>query len=84
MLLSVRVLSRELKGQHMIDSQFDFRTIDGNRYKVVSMQTQAVKVHKNFVHFKYSLRVDEKNILGENSSFFKPSTWNYLHLASTE
>ena len=48
------------------------------------MQTQAVKVHKNFVHFKYSLRVDEKNILGENSSFFKPSTWNYLHLASTE
>ena len=30
--------------------------------------------------FKYSLRVDQKNILGEYSWFFKPSTWNYLYL----
>ena len=35
------------------------------RYKVVSVQTQEVKLHKNFVHFKHSLRVKEKNILGE-------------------
>ena len=35
------------------------------RYKVVSVQTQEVKMHKNFVHFKHSLRVKEKNILGE-------------------
>ena len=31
----------------------------------VSIQTQAVKFHKNFVYFKYSLRVNKKNILGE-------------------
>ena len=40
------------------------------RYKVVSMQvvsiqTQDVKLHENFVHFKYSLRVNKKNIWGE-------------------
>ena len=27
----------------------------------------AVKLHKNFNHFKYSLRVNKKNILGEYS-----------------
>ena len=32
---------------------------------VVSIQTQAVKLHKHFVHFKCSLRVNKKNILGE-------------------
>ena len=32
---------------------------------VVSIQTQTVKLNKNFVHFKYSLRVNKKNILGE-------------------
>ena len=31
----------------------------------VSIQTQAVKLNKNFVHFKYSLRVNKKNISGE-------------------
>ena len=31
----------------------------------VSIQTQAVKQNKNFVHFKYILRVNKKNILGE-------------------
>ena len=45
---------------------------------VVSIRTQAVKLLKNFDHFKYSLRVNKKNILGDYSSFFKPSTWNYL------
>lgn len=39
------------------------------RYKL----SQAVKLHKNFVHFKYSLRV---KIVGEYSSFFQPRTWN--------
>ena len=47
---------------------------------VVSAPTQAVKFHKNFDHFKYSLWVNMKNILGKYSSFFRPSTWNYLHL----
>ena len=38
------------------------------RYKVLSIQvvsrieTQAMKLHKNFVHFKYSLRGNKKNI----------------------
>ena len=35
------------------------------QYKLVSIQTQAVKLNKNFVHFKYSLQVNKKNILGE-------------------
>ena len=35
------------------------------RKPVVSIQTPAVKFHKNFVHFKYSLRVNKKNILSE-------------------
>ena len=46
------------------------------RYKVVSIITQAVRMHKNFVHFKYGLRVNNKNILGEYSSFFKRMAWN--------
>ena len=55
------------------------------RYKVVSIgvfsiRTQEVKLHKNIVHFKYSLRVNKKSILGEYFSFFKPSTSNYVHL----
>ena len=40
---------------------------------VVSMGTQAVKLHKNFVHFNHSLSVNKKNILSEYSSFFKPT-----------
>ena len=36
----------------------------------------AVKLYKNFNHFKYSLRVNKKNILGEYSLFFKRSTSN--------
>ena len=47
---------------------------------VVSAPAQAVKFHKNLGHFKYSLWVNMKNILGKYSSFFRPSTWNYLHL----
>ena len=41
------------------------------RKPVISIRTQAVRMHKNFVHFKYGLRVNNKNILGEFSSFFK-------------
>ena len=39
-----------------------------------------MKLHKNFGYFKYSLRVNKKNILGEYSSFFKLGKWNYLQL----
>ena len=49
--------------------------------QVDSIQTQGVKLHKNFVHFKCSLRVNKKNILAEYlRSLIKPSTGNYLHL----
>ena len=41
--------------------------------------TQAVKLHKNLIHFKYSLHMNKKYIFGQNSSFFKPSTWNWLY-----
>ena len=42
----------------------------------------TVKLHQNFFHFQYSLRVNKKNILGEYSSFFRSSTRNYLQLDS--
>ena len=45
----------------------------------VSIRPQALKLLKNFDHFKYSLH-GHKNIWGEYSSYFKPSTWNCLHL----
>ena len=32
--------------------------------QVVSLRTQAVKLHKNFDHFRYSLRVNKKKHLG--------------------
>ena len=40
--------------------------------QVVLIWTQAVKLHKNFVHFKQSLRMNKKNILIKYSLFFKP------------
>ena len=33
-----------------------------------------------FDHFTYNLRLKEKNIWSDYSSFFKPSTQNYLHV----
>ena len=39
-----------------------------------------MELHKNFDHFRLSLRVNQKNILGEYSSFVKSSTCNYLQL----
>ena len=47
---------------------------------MASIWTQAMKLHKNFDHFKYSLCVNTRNILGEYSSFFEPHMWNYLQL----
>ena len=41
--------------------------------QVVSIGPQALKLHKNFDHFKYSLH-GHKNIWGEYSSYFKPRT----------
>ena len=32
--------------------------------KVVSLRTKAVKLHKNFYQFRYSLRVNKKKHLG--------------------
>ena len=39
-------------------------------YKVVSIRTQAVKLHKNFVHFKYHLRVnkDDRRVIEYNNN----------------
>ena len=47
------------------DSRMTSRGNRSFRSKVVSIQAQAVKLHKKFFHFKYSLRVNKKNILGE-------------------
>ena len=49
--------------------------------QVVLMEPQALKLHKNFDHFKYSLHMNEKNInFGlRYSLFLKPSKRNYLH-----
>ena len=55
------------------------------RYKAVSIhgvsiETQQVKLHKNVVHFKYSLRVNKKNMLGEYPRSLSQVMWNDLHL----
>ena len=52
-------------------------------YKVVSIQVvlirpQALKLFKNFDHFKYSLRVKKENIWVEYSSSCKPSNVKIL------
>ena len=39
-----------------------YLTLSRERF-VVSIRTQAVKLHKNFVHFRYCLCVSKKNIL---------------------
>ena len=42
---------------------------------------EAMKLHKKFDLFKYTeFARGQESIWGEYSSFFKPSTWNYLHL----
>ena len=43
--------------------------------QVVSIRPQALRLRESLDHFNY--------ILGEYSSFFKPSTWNFLQLVST-
>ena len=53
-----------------------------SQYRVVSIRVafirpRAPRLHKNFDHFKYRLRVNKKIIyLG----WMIPRTWNYLHL----
>ena len=43
--------------------------------------SEAMKLHKKFDLFKYTeFARGQESIWGEYSSFFKPSTWNYLHL----
>ena len=54
-----------LKPVDSIQSLFDTIRFDTN---------SSCKIAKNFVNFKYSLRVSKKNILGEYSSFFYIST----------
>ena len=74
------LIKTNLLAKFYLSNQFD-RHATYNKWKlVVLIWTQAVKLYKNFVHFKYSLHVSKKHILGEYSSFFKPTTWNYLHL----
>ena len=46
--------------------------LDANSSSDIAQKPRSLQV--------YSLRVNMKNILGEYSSFFKPSMWNYLHL----
>ena len=55
-----------------------FSCINRHSHSVVSVQTQAVKSHKNFVLFKYNFRVNTKHILDKYSSSFKPRTWNCM------
>ena len=43
--------------------------------QVVLIRSQALRLHENFDQFEYRL-----HIWGEYPSFFKPSTWNCLHL----
>ena len=53
-------------------SRFDTSRFDTN---------SSSETAKNFRSLQVKFAVEqEKNILGEYSSFFKPSTWNYLYL----
>ena len=47
---------------------------------VVSTQTQAVKLDKIFVHFKCSLQMNKKNILGEYLRSLSQVRGTILHL----
>ena len=40
----------------------------------VLIQTEAVKLHKNFDYFEHSFHANKRNILGENPLFFKQRT----------
>ena len=69
-----------------ISEKFKAKHVSWTWKPIVSIQvvlrwTQAVKLYKNFFHFKYSLRVNKKNILAGYSLLFKSSTLNYLHLS---
>ena len=48
--------------------------LEFGRFETKSFRHEAVKLHKNVDQYKYSLRVNMKNFLGEYSSFLKPST----------
>ena len=52
----------------------------GRWKQVVSIQTQAVKLDKIFVHFKCSLQMNKKNILGEYLRFLSQVGGTILHL----
>ena len=38
------------------------------------------EIAQKFRLLSVKLAIEQENILGEYSSFFKPSTWNHLHL----
>ena len=55
----LRTSVREARDAPLAESTFFFTPWMGNRslrYKVLSIRTQEVKLHKNFVHFKYRLK----------------------------
>ena len=65
-----------IKGRSMHKLQFrePKKSFPVVRKSVVSIQTQAVKLHKNFVHVKYSLRVSNKySLVFPSSDVFLPS-----------
>ena len=52
--------------------------------QVVLIRPQALKLFKNFHHFKYSLHMKKENILGEYSSSCKPSNVKILTIRLNE
>ena len=55
-----------------LQETWEFGRFDTNCGSDIAQKFQSLQV--------FILRVNMQNILGEYSSFFKPSTWNYLHL----
>ena len=49
---------------------------------VVLIRTQAVKLHKNFVHFRHSLCVSKKTILDGYCSYVEQFTTRLIKLVS--
>ena len=64
---------------HLGDANFQDSRIGNRSFRDSRFGTNftAVKLH---VLFQNSLRVNNKNIFGEFSSFFKQRSWDYLYL----
>ena len=65
------IYTQSARGEPVVSKQsrFDTSRFDTNSSNDIAQDFRSLQV--------YNLRVNMKNILGEYSSFSRPSTWNY-------